>query len=46
MKLLFIGDVVGNAGCQFVQNNLHRLKKEYEIDITVITEKILLKAMA
>lgn len=36
MKLLFIGDVVGNAGCQFVQNNLHRLKKEYEIDITVI----------
>ncbi len=36
MKLLFIGDVVGNAGCQFVQNNLHRLKKEYEIDVTVI----------
>ncbi|MDE6020576.1 MAG: TIGR00282 family metallophosphoesterase [Ruminococcus sp.] len=36
MKLLFIGDVVGNAGCQFVQNNLHRLKNEHEIDITVV----------
>ncbi len=36
MNLLFIGDVVGSAGCQFVQDNLYKLKKEYSIDITVI----------
>lgn len=36
MKLLFIGDVVGNAGCKFVEENLYKLKKEHEIDITVI----------
>ena len=36
MNLLFIGDVVGSAGCQFVQDNLYRIKKDYNIDITVI----------
>lgn len=36
MNLLFIGDVVGNAGCQFLQANLSKIKKDYNIDITVI----------
>lgn len=36
MNLLFIGDVVGNAGCQFVQDKLYKIKKDYSIDITVI----------
>lgn len=36
MKLLFVGDVVGNVGCQFVLDNLYKIKKEHNIDITVI----------
>ena len=36
MKLLFIGDVVGNAGCLFVQEKLYKIKKDHGIDITVI----------
>ncbi len=36
MNLLFIGDVVGNAGCQFVEEKLYQIKKEHSIDITVI----------
>lgn len=35
MNLLFIGDVVGRSGCDFIRKNLYRIKKEYEIDITV-----------
>ncbi len=36
MNLLFIGDVVGRSGCDFIRKNLYRIKKENEIDITVI----------
>ncbi len=36
MKLLFIGDVVGDAGVAFVKEKLWRIKKEHGIDITVI----------
>lgn len=36
MKLLFIGDVVGVAGCEFVAKKLPALKRRYEVDVTVI----------
>ena len=36
MKLLFIGDVVGSAGVAFVKEKLWKLKRDYEIDLTVI----------
>ena len=36
MKLLFLGDVVGASGVDFVKNNLWRIKREHNIDITVI----------
>ncbi len=35
-NLLFIGDVVGKSGCDFLASKIHKLKKEYSIDITVI----------
>lgn len=35
MNLLFIGDVVGQSGCDFIRNNLYKIKKEYEIDVTI-----------
>ena len=36
MNILCIGDVVGSNGCQFLRNNLSRLKKEKNIDIVII----------
>ncbi len=36
MRLLFIGDVVGKSGCDFLEKNLYKIKKQYDIDITVI----------
>ena len=36
MKLLFIGDVVGEVGCLFLQKQLPKLKKDYQIDIAVV----------
>ena len=36
MKLLFIGDVVGKNGCKFLSRKLYSIKKNYNIDITVI----------
>ena len=36
MKLLFIGDVVGDVGCQFLQDRLRAVKREHGIDITVV----------
>ncbi len=36
MKLLFIGDVVGDIGCRFLQKKLPQLKRELGADITVI----------
>ncbi|MBR1822989.1 MAG: YmdB family metallophosphoesterase [Ruminococcus sp.] len=35
-KLLFIGDVVGKAGCEFLSAKLSGLKKQYGIDVTVV----------
>lgn len=36
MNLLFIGDVVGESGCDFLSQNIYNIKKEYNIDFTVI----------
>lgn len=36
MKLLFIGDVVGKSGCDFLAVNIFKIKKEKGIDITVV----------
>ncbi len=36
MKVLFIGDVVGNIGCQFLQKKLPGLKREHGIDLTIV----------
>lgn len=36
MNLLFIGDVVGNSGCDFLESRIYDLKREYNIDITVV----------
>lgn len=36
MKILFVGDVVGKAGCDCVARLLPRIKKQYGIDLTVI----------
>ncbi|MDE6004693.1 MAG: YmdB family metallophosphoesterase [Oscillospiraceae bacterium] len=36
MKLLFVGDVVWEVGCLFLQKKLPELKKLYQVDITVV----------
>ncbi len=36
MNLLFIGDVVGDSGCDVLAQRLYKLKREYNIDLTVI----------
>ncbi len=36
MKLLMIGDVVGDVGCRFLAQKLPRIKREYGIDVTVV----------
>ncbi|MDE6775666.1 MAG: TIGR00282 family metallophosphoesterase [Ruminococcus sp.] len=35
-RLLFIGDVVGSLGCQFLSEKLPAIKRKYDIDITVV----------
>lgn len=35
-NLLFIGDVVGKAGCSFLQAKLSVIKRQYGIDLTVV----------
>lgn len=35
-NLLFIGDVVGKTGCDFLSAKLSGLKKQYNIDVTVV----------
>ena len=36
MNILVIGDVVGNNGTSFLCDNLRKVKREYEIDFTVV----------
>lgn len=35
MKLLALGDVVSNSGCDFVRKKLPQLKREYSIDVCI-----------
>lgn len=35
-NLLFVGDVVGQSGCDFLQDKLRQVKKLYDIDVTVV----------
>ncbi|MCC8135393.1 MAG: YmdB family metallophosphoesterase, partial [Ruminococcus sp.] len=35
-RLLFIGDVVGKAGCDFLMDRLRAVRKDYGIDIAVV----------
>ncbi len=36
MKLLFIGDVVGEVGCRFLSRKLPQLRRELGVDITIV----------
>ena len=36
MRALFIGDVVGNSGCEILEKKLYSIKKEHGIDFTII----------
>ncbi len=36
MNLLFIGDVVGKKGCEMLKKNLYSIKKQHNIDVTII----------
>lgn len=36
MRLLFIGDIVSHSGCEFLGSKLYGIKKDYNIDITVV----------
>lgn len=35
-NLLFIGDVVGKSGCDFLKSKIYDIKKEHNIDFTII----------
>lgn len=35
MNILVLGDIIGEAGCEFVRNNLPMLKKQNDIDICI-----------
>lgn len=36
MNLLFIGDVVGKNGCEFLRQKLSKVKEQHNIDITIV----------
>ncbi len=36
MRILFIGDVVGNSGIEILENRLYKLKREYKVDFTIV----------
>lgn len=36
MNILFLGDVVGSHGCDFVESKIRGIKQEYGVDFTVI----------
>ena len=35
MKVLFIGDIVGNVGRQMIEDYLYRIRKDYQIDFVI-----------
>ena len=36
MKILFLGDIVGNSGCQAIKDNLPSIIKNKKIDFVVV----------
>ena len=36
MRILFLGDIVGDTGCLAVKKNLSKIKSENKIDFTVV----------
>ncbi len=36
MKFLFLGDIVGKKGCEFVGSKLANLKKKYSVDFVIV----------
>ena len=36
MKILFVGDVVGESGCNFLEKNIYAIKQKYGVDITIV----------
>ncbi len=36
MNILFIGDVVGEKGCEFLEKQIYAIKNKYDISLTVI----------
>jgi metallophosphoesterase (TIGR00282 family) len=36
LRVLFVGDVVGQPGCQMLRRELPRLKRQYHVDLTVV----------
>ena len=36
MKILFLGDVVGNSGCLAIKENLPKIINDYSVDFTIV----------
>ena len=36
IKILCVGDVVSQSGCDFLRKKLHEIKKEHEIDVCIV----------
>ena len=36
VNLLFVGDVVGKSGCDFLASKINEIKKEYGVDVVVV----------
>lgn len=36
MRILTIGDVCGNIGCEYLLNTLPKIKQDYKIDLTIV----------
>ena len=36
MRILFLGDVVGQTGCSAIKQNLQKIIKEENIDFTIV----------
>ena len=36
MRVLFLGDVVGQTGCNAIKENLQKIVKEKKIDFTIV----------
>ena len=36
VKILAIGDVVSNQGCDYLRDNLPKLKREYQADFVIV----------